>query len=48
MGWDLIILSYLFYYLDRQARTNSVDIDQMSQNVTSEQGLHCLQLTQQL
>ena len=29
----------------RQARANSVDPDQMPQNVTFDQGLHCLPLT---
>ena len=31
-------------YLDRQALANSVEPDQMPQNVASDQGLHCLML----
>ena len=34
-------------YLDRQAWANSVDPDEMPQNVASQQGLHCLLLIQQ-
>ena len=34
-------------YLDRQAWANSVDPDEMLQNAVSNQGLHCLPLTQQ-
>ena len=34
-------------YLDRQTLANSVDSDQMTQNVASDQGLHCLPLIQQ-
>ena len=34
-------------YWDRQARANSVDPDQMPQNVASDQSLHCLPLIQQ-
>ena len=34
--------------LDRQACANSVDPDQMPQNVASDQGLHCFSLLQQL
>ena len=34
-------------YLDRQAWANSVDPDEMPQNVASHQGLHCLPLIQQ-
>ena len=33
-------------YGDRQASSNSVDPDQMPQNVASDQGLHCLPLIQ--
>ena len=32
-------------YLDRQTWANSVDPDQMPQNVASDQGLHSLALT---
>ena len=35
-------------YLDRQAWANTVDPDEMPQNVASHQGLHCLPLIQQL
>ena len=34
-------------YLDSQACANSVDPDEMPQNGTSYQGLHCLPLIQQ-
>ena len=34
-------------YKDRQAWANSVDQDQIQQNIASDQGLHCLLLTQQ-
>ena len=34
-------------YLDKQAWAKSEDPDQMPQNAVSDQGLHCLQLTQQ-
>ena len=39
-----ISFSYHIYpkYLDRQAWANSVDPDQMPQNVPSDQVLHCL------
>ena len=33
-------------YLDRQAWANSVDPDQMPQNVASDQGVHYLSLIQ--
>ena len=33
-------------YKDRQAWVNSVDPDEMPQNVASHQGLHCLPLIQ--
>ena len=45
-GFDLIILPYSTYS-DRQTWTNSVDPDQTPQNAASDQGLHCLPLTQQ-
>ena len=47
-GVDLIIY-YCTYstYSDRQAWANSVDPDQTPQNAASDQGLHCLSLTQQ-
>ena len=35
-------------YFDRQAEANSVDPDQMPQNVASDLGLHCLPFIQQL
>ena len=34
-------------YLDRQVWANSVDPDEILQNVASHQGLHCLPLIQQ-
>ena len=34
-------------YLGRRAQANSVDPDEMPQNVASHQGLHCLPLIQQ-
>ena len=34
-------------YSDGQAWANSIDPDEMSQNVVSHQGLHCLPLIQQ-
>ena len=34
-------------YTDSQVRANSVDPDQMPQNVASDQGLHCLLCIQQ-
>ena len=38
---------YLIYSWDKQPWTNSVDPDQMPQNVASDQGLHFLPLIQQ-
>ena len=35
-------------YWDRQAQVNCVDPDEMPQNATSHQGLHCLPLIQQV
>ena len=35
-------------YLDKQVWANSVNPDQMPQNVASDQGLHCLPLVQQI
>ena len=35
-------------YWDRGASENSVDSNQMLQNAESDQGLHCLQLIQQI
>ena len=48
-GFDLIILLYLIYIFRQtgQVCANSVDPDLMPQNTTSNQGLHCLPLTQQ-
>ena len=34
-------------YSDRQALANSIDPDEMKQNATSRQGLHCLPLIRQ-
>ena len=43
------LLYYLIYhmYLERQAYANSVDPDEMPQNVASHLDLHCLLLIQQ-
>ena len=38
---------YSDMYWDRQARENNIDPDEMPQNGTSHQGLHCLPLIQQ-
>ena len=46
--WGGSIYSYnntYFSFSDRHARANSVDPDQMPQNVAYDQGLHCLPLT---
>ena len=41
------IYSIYCMYSDRKARANSVDPDEMPQNVASHLGLHCLPLIQQ-
>ena len=42
----LLFITVFIYtmFSDRQAWANSVDADQMPQNVASDQGLHCLPL----
>ena len=45
-GWICSNFCTYSTYLDRQAWANSVDPDQMPQNASSDQGLHCLPLTQ--
>ena len=46
-GVDSTTLSYFSTYSDIQARANMLDPDQTPQNAASDQGLHCLPLTQQ-
>ena len=49
-GVDFIVLPYYrtySTYSERQAKANSVDLDQTPQNAASDQDLHCLPLTQQ-
>ena len=46
-GLDLIIFPY-FTYSDRQASANCVDPDQTPKYAASDQGLHCLPITQQI
>ena len=41
------LISYFSKYWNRQALSNSVDIDQTSQTMAFDQGLYCLPLTQQ-
>ena len=43
---DLIKLPYLLYVFGQTAWANSLDPDQTPQNAASDQGLHCLPLTQ--
>ena len=43
----LLYLQYVFGQTDRQASAKCIDPDEMSQNVASHQGLHCLPLIQQ-
>ena len=47
MAIILNTVTNLSIYLDRKAFANSVDPDQMLQNVASHQGLHCLPYIQQ-